>query len=758
MTSENQLISQLTIVHQKYMRIVHQIHKILIGLFSERTSLPKSGKRKIGFQMLLATICGLIIISSTTAQNITNSKLATASRFEYTTSWVGNTIGKGKMRVQNNIEAMYVTANGLIYTNSIWDENGGEAGIYENGKPIAFLEDLHGWYRLGGRAVTANNKYIYVAMSQGSLQSEKGGDKDSYPPQDKTWYCVRRYNLQGKPIAFTQGKGWDKSMLVISDQTEVTGLATLGDKLFVSHGGSNMVRIFHGETMEEIGRFPVENPGGIAIDQQNNLWIIQNKKGNKFGKVLHYSPSGKKLPQEIMDVQDPTAIAMDPKNRLLVAENSERQQIVIYEINNQPLQVGTFGDKKGIYGGVPGAVGDLKLYGITAIGTDGAGNLYINSNGFNRSGTDLRKFSPSGKLQWQLLGLIFVDNGDTDPQSDGTVIFTKHEKYLVDYSKPIGKQWTYQAYTLNPFKYPQDPRLHTAPDGPIFRRIQGKPFLFLTDMFGRLLQIYRFQPQTDGEIAVPAGMFVGTNDKGKAINGNWPPLQPSKGEWIWRDKNGNGAFEQNEYESSEDYLYIGGWWVDTKGDVWKTLRTEDGIRHYPLQGLDSQGNPIYSYGSMKRERTPSMFRDLRRIEYFPDTDTMYLSGFTVDHPSVGDDTGVVGSEIIRFDRWSQGNRTPKWRAVIPYDNTGQREVSTAAMSIAGDYVFAVTVKTAEVYVYRNDTGKFVRKFGPGPEVGEESGWVDIPHGIRAFRRRNGEYLLFVEENRNGKVIIYRFRF
>jgi hypothetical protein len=161
---------------------------------------------------------------------------------------------------------------------------------------------------------------------------------------------------------------------------------------------------------------------------------------------------------------------------------------------------------------------------------------------------------------------------------------------------------------------------------------------------------------------------------------------------------------------------------------------------------------------MKRERTPSMFRDLRRIEYFPDTDTMYLSGFTVDHPSVGDDTGVVGSEIIRFDRWSQGNRTPRWRAVIPYDNTGQREVSTAAMSVAGDYVFAVTVKTAEVYVYKNDTGKFVRKFGPGPEVGEESGWVDIPHGIRAFRRRNGEYLLFVEENRNGKVIIYRFRF
>ena len=90
------LFPNSSIVYQKYMRIVHQIvhqiHKILSSLFSQKSSLLKSGN--IGFQMLLVTICGLIIISSTTA-----------SGFEYTTSWVGNTIGKGKLRVQNNIEA-----------------------------------------------------------------------------------------------------------------------------------------------------------------------------------------------------------------------------------------------------------------------------------------------------------------------------------------------------------------------------------------------------------------------------------------------------------------------------------------------------------------------------------------------------------------------------------------------------------------------------------------------------------------------------
>ena len=77
------------------------------------------------------------------------------------------------------------------------------------------------------------------------------------------------------------------------------------------------------------------------------------------------------------------------------------------------------------------------------------------------------------------------------------------------------------------------------------------------------------------------------------------------------------------------------------------------------------------------------------------------------------------------------------------------------MSVAGDYVFLVTFKTAEVYIYRADTGKLVKTLKPGKEVAGESGWIDIPYGIRAVRRRNGEYLVFVEEDWKGKVIFYR---
>ncbi|MEH2296178.1 hypothetical protein [Nostoc sp.] len=732
----NKLLTQLVKLRHK---LNQQINKLSSTRYLHRSKT---------FNFLLSLTVGVIV---TTLGITTDWATTGTATLTYKTSWIGNTFGRGNLRVQNNIEAMYVAPDGTVYTNSHWDEAGMEAAIYKDGKVIGAIGDTHGWSRGGGIAVTANSKYIYLAMTQGS----KGKTDEDYPPEGTTWHSVRRYDLSGKPMPFPNGRGWDKSMLITSTKSEITGLATVESELYVSDFAANRIRVYDTDTMKELRSFTVTNPGAITIDPQKNLWIIQSKNGGNPAKILHYSQSGKQLPEQIADIVEPTAIAVDHQGKLLVAENGPRQQMLIYDIKDKPVQVGSFGCKGGIYAGVPGEVRDLKLYGLTGVGTDASGNIYINSNGFNKSGTDLRKFSPSGKLMWRSLGLIFVDNADADPKTDGVDLFTKQEHYLMDYSKPAGKQWTYKGYTLNAFKYPQDPRLHTSPDGTFVRRIQGKPFLFLTNMYSSFLQIYRFNPATDGQVAIPAGMFVGTNGDKKSIAENWPPHQPEQGEWIWRDRNGNGKFEKNEYDTSKDYPYLGGWWVDSKGDVWKALRTQDGIRHYPLQGIDPKGNPIYSYSSMEKQTIPSIFNDLRRLEYFPQTDTMYLSGFTVDHPAFGDDTGVAGSEIARFDNWSQGNRTPRWRIVIPYDTTGKREVSTAAMSVAKDYVFAVTVKTAEVNVYNATTGVQVQQLKPGPEVGSESGWIDIPYGIRAFRRSNGEYLVFVEENWKGKVIIYR---
>jgi len=721
-------------------------HQHINKLFHPEQFQMGNGK---SFKFILSLIAG-VMTAIVIAMYLT-PRVAPALN-TYTTSWIGNTFGGGNKWVQIHVSGMYVSPDGTVYLNSPWDEGGREAGIYKNGDVIGMADDLHGWARLGGVAITADQKYIYVAMQQ----SQSGNAGEDYPPSGTTWHCVRRYNLSGKPAPFTGGRGWDKSMLIVNTKSEVTGLATAGKQLYVSDPADNRVRVYNADTMQELRNFSVKRPGQIALDRQGNLWIIQTKNGNTPARIVHYSKQGHLLPEVIKDVADPTAIAVNNQGKLLVTDNGRRQQVLIYNITTTPVLLSTFGIKGGIYAGTPGEVKDWKFSGLAGVGTDAGGNIYIANDGFNQSGVDLRKFSPSGELQWRLLGLQFVDNADVDPTTDGVHVFTKHEHFVMDYRKPAGKQWTYKGYTVNAFKYPQDPRLHTSPDAPWFRYIKGKPFLFLTEMYANHLQIYRFQKATDGEIAIPSGMFVTSTADGKPIlSGDWPPNQPASGEWIWRDSNGNGAFEQGEYDSSKDYPYIGGWWVDSKGDVWKTLRTEDGIRRYPLQGLDAKGNPIYTYKSMEKQKTPSIFTDLRRIEYYPTTDTMYLSGFTKEHPEVDDDTGIVGSEIARFDNWNKGNRTPRWRIVVPHDTTGKREVETAAMSVAGDYVFTATVKNTEVYVYKAATGVQVQKFKPGPEVAGQSGWIDIPYGIRAFRRSNGEYLVFAEEDEKGKVIMYR---
>ena len=690
-------------------------------------------------------IAGVIIFTVTalfvTALSVTSNPLPNIS---YKTSWIGNTFGGGSKWVQIQISAMYVASDGTVYTNSVWDEAGREAGIYKDGDAIGKASNLHGWGRSGGEAVTANSKYLYIAMKQGAIDRMVIQD---YPPSKTDWYCVRRYNLSGEPAPFAGGRGYDKSMLIVSTSSQVTGLGNAGNELYVSDSATNRIRVYDTETLAELRSWPVDRPKQIAVDTQSNLWILQEKDASNPPKILHYSNTGTLLSQKITDVVEPTAIAIDPQGRLLVTENGPRQQVLIYDISGTPKLIGTFGTQGGIYSGTKGEVGELKLNGLTGVGTDRAGNIYVSNDGFGGSGTDLRKFSPLGKMQWQLLGLQFVDNADADPGTDGLDVFTKHEHFVMDYSKENGQEWSYKAYILDKFRYPDDPRLHNenhSAASVFVRRIKDRRFLYLTGMYAHQLSVYRF----DGEIAVPSAIFARDHS-------TWPTNQPATGSWLWHDKNGDGSIQSDEYESlgAEDDS-IWGWEVDSNGDVWQA--SESGyIKHYRYLGLDAYGSPSYNAASSEKIPMPAPFDELSRIKYYPDTDVMYLGGYTVDRPHTGEEWGIVGTEIVRYDNWTK-NKTLRWRITLPYDPKANPMLIIKAMDVAGDRVFAVDSRNAEVYVYDTGTGAFVTKLTPGTEVAGESGWIDIPYALRAYRRANGEYVVFVEEDAKAKVIMYRF--
>jgi hypothetical protein len=331
-------------------------------------------------------------------------------------------------------------------------------------------------------------------------------------------------------------------------------------------------------------------------------------------------------------------------------------------------------------------------------------------------------------------------------------VLTKHEHFIIDYSKPNGQESVYKAYTVDKFRYPDDPRLHNEDHSAasvFVRGIEGKRFLYLTGMFAHQISVYRF----DGEIAVPSAIFARDHS-------TWPTNQPATGSWLWHDKNRDGSIQSNEYESlgAEDDS-IRGWEVDSNGDVWQA--SESGyIKHYRYLGLDAYGSPSYNAASSEKIPMPAPFKSLARIKYFLETDTMYLTGYTNERPHTGKEWGTVGTEIVRYDNWSR-IRNIRWRLALPYqpsdhpDPAAKNFLVIKALDIAGDRIFATSVLQPEMYVYDTATGTSIAQLKPGIEVAGESGWVDIPYGLRAFQRTKGEYLVFVEEDAKAKVIMYR---
>jgi len=680
------------------------------------------------------------------------SMLATSAlTLQYSTTWLGNSFGGGDKWVQDFIEGMSVAPDGTVYTASIWDEAGREFGFYKNGDVIGLCQETHGWGTLGGYAIAANSKYIFI----GHLQGNEGGHLvgKEYPPDGMAWTGVSRYKKDGTLAPFTGGGGRFGAMLILhqvsdeeADSAQVRGLALNEDFLFVSDAYAEEIKVYDVETMQLVRKWEVKAPRQLALDRKGDIWVIQSEGEHRA--ILRFSPDGKPRSQKITLTlsSNPTALSFDNDSHLLVADDGKDQQILIYaDLEKVPKLIGTFGEKGGIYK-AGGLVAPLRFAGLRGVGVDQKGNIYVGLN-LPACGAVLRAFTPNSKLLWELLGLEFVHTADADPQTDAVDVYTPTKRYKMDWDiNAPGKQWRWYALTIYPFRYPKDPRLNNL-GAPLIRYIKGNKFLIIRGMYENALLFYRFE----GEIAVPSVIFSREHWKDDL----WKDVpQPEKGRWIWRDLNGDGNFQANEFYDADgvEEGEFWAWWVDEEGGVWYGLQ-EGKIYYFPLSGIDKYGNPIYSRNSAREFHIPLPMNHLLRIEYHPEEDVMYLSGYTVDHPKTGEEWGIVGSEILRFDGWLKGNREPTWRIALPYEG---EKLFIKTFSTAGDYLFAVECFSAKVNVYDNRTGEKVGEMNPGPEVFGESGWVDFPDAIRAYKRKNGEYLIFVEEDWKNKVIIYRW--
>lgn len=209
----------------------------------------------------------------------------------------------------------------------------------------------------------------------------------------------------------------------------------------------------------------------------------------------------------------------------------------------------------------------------------------------------------------------------------------------------------------------------------------------------------------------------------------WPKTQPDFGQWLWTDSNGNGQMDNGEYQApgNENSSSGGGYWVDKALNLWLYGTN---ITKIPFEGFDAYGNPKYTLGAAVSVPAPTSVAGFKRLEYDSDSDKMYVLGTT---------------QIAKYSNWSSNKTTPEW--VMPVSGN-------QSMSIAGDYLFAIDDISAsnKIYTYSLLDGKYVGKMGPKGGAG----LIDIPYGVRAFKRTNGEYMVLAEEDWLAYIRLYRF--
>ena len=108
-----------------------------------------------------------------------------------------------------------------------------------------------------------------------------------------------------------------------------------------------------------------------------------------------------------------------------------------------------------------------------------------------------------------LQGLEFIDTAAPDAASDGQDAYTNFHHVKLDLNQNNGKEWSWYGVTVDPIRYPLDPRLAESTNNNTLtvvevRNIGGHKYLAFTDQYSHIFMLHRL----DGEIAVPMAVFT----------------------------------------------------------------------------------------------------------------------------------------------------------------------------------------------------------------------------------------------------------
>ncbi|TAE41943.1 MAG: hypothetical protein EAZ70_13525, partial [Runella slithyformis] len=679
-------------------------------------------------------------------------------------SWLGNSNPFPTNFVPQGIEGMCVGKDGTVYTNVPWEEGGGNFGEFKPNGDVNHGEASFGWGLGGGSDAASNSTYVYYCVAVdnegGGLQNEPGYVRWPVGATTKWLGISRRLKSdvkQGAP--FEGGASWPVGTTLVAleynstvEQPWIQGIYANETELYVGIDSRNIVKVYNANTMAFIRQFSVANPRQIAMDSQGNIWVAQ---GMDATKIKRYTPTGTLLPQSITlpagsFVGD---FCIDKNDRILIGDVGRREQVLIYtNILVNPDFTSTFGALNGIHSGISGRNEPLKFQQIRGIGVDTLGNIFIGNTQWHTGGqgTMIEKYNlTTGVMEWKRHCTMFVDAMGIDNESDGRDVYGKVEHFTVDHSLPPGQDNVYASYTIDRYKYPADPRLWEQFASVQVKTIKGHKFLAMSSMNGGLGAIFRFKPDTDGDIAIPCIVF------GININPRYP--NSINGPWMWRDLNGNGQMDAGEYTKQVQYDIDGGYGAsfDDNGDIWQA--GVGNILHTKCLGLDANNILLYN-GNYTLIPAPAPFTNVKRAYYDVKLNRMYLAGGTTTQDTV-DSWQSMGRAINRYDNWSTGNRTASTsELVLPAVTVGGFTVPIS-FRVVKDYIFVGflggdnTIPRLQLNIYKvldNSMVGYIRVPWGG------AGLFDIIQSFDGYQRKNGSYMIVTEEDGRNKNVMYNW--
>lgn len=618
----------------------------------------------------------------------------------YSTSWVGNSFpGDGGPNglgfwVQNGADEIEVTPEGTVIAGTDWDEAGRCVGLYRDGQV---------------------NRVLLKHEGPGVKETAWGWNTGNEAlAVDGTNIFIA--NKGGSLLRFTWTPGELDSPKFAEDVAlpdKAVGLNARAGKLAVAY--SNRVEVLRAGDFAVLTNFPLAGLNDVAIAPDGSLWVIANQS-------IRHLPQDKSLCSE---VAKPTALAFAHDGRLIVCDDGPDQQIKFYDVSGaRPKLVSSFGDKGGLRSGTPGLSAPTKLYSPRGAGTDAKGNLYV-ALGFNGAPVGtlvLRSFTPDGKLRWELANHSFVDTYGFDPAADGAVVYSRTAVFDLDLdSGKTNSIWRQRATTVDHVQFPDDPRANSAMSVYV-RHLQGRRLLYGIGQYGGGYRLFAFE-DPKGFLARPVGHITAPGET-----------------WAW-DVDDNGDI-----------------W---HGDLWRGEKDGGVIRRFTFKGWAADGQPRFETEKPDTWPWPEDFQNVRRIIYDAKSDALYVSGYLKGEAE--DSWGVTGKTLRRYDGWLKGDPKVRWTIKLPVNPKGTdqgKPLSPQCLTVTGDYIFVGMVKPEgdkpQTHIHATKDGRYIGTFVSGPEVGGNTGWQDMPYALSAFKRRNGEYLVLVEDDWRGKNLLYRW--